>query len=465
MSVRPLSAAAVPTTSPDPELRSVPFAAFAVFAAGHAVLALVMRAVPSVGTVHAVACLGVGVFVAARRPIREVAFVVAYIVGAEVLWRMTSAGVFWEYGKYAVSAVVLIALSRVHAPRNRGLAITYLVVLLPSVLLTVMNEPFDRARQEVSFNLSGPLCLMLCVLLFSNVRLRDDDLRTTMLMLIAPVLGICTIAYHSTVSATDLTFFGDSNTVTSGGFDPNQVSAMLGLGLLFALLLVLERRVSLPLRIALAVLAVAFAAQAALTFSRGGLGLALASAFAAMFYLVRDRRARITLVVLGALLFSVGKYMVVPRLEEFTSGKLGERYTDLNTSNRAAIASDDLQIFANNPVLGVGPGAATKLREELGHVGVAHTEFTRLLAEHGILGALATLLLFALAIRTVTRARTLQARAFVVAMVVWVTLFLLINAMRLAAPSFLFGLACAVSHASLPARQRLAGARPIHVRP
>lgn len=438
---------------------------FAAFVAGHAVLALLMSAFPPIATVHALACLAIGLVVAARRPIREVAFVTAYLVGAEVLWRMTHATVFWEYAKYAVSAVVVVALLRVRAVRNRGLAIGYLVVLLPSVVLTLASMPLDRARQVISFNLSGPLCLTLCVLLFSNLRLRDQDLRTTMLMLIAPVAGVCAIAYHSTVTAVDLEFFGDSNSVTSGGFGPNQVAAMLGLGLVFALLLVVERRLALRIRVVLAILAVAFATQAALTFSRGGLALAFAAAFAAIFYLVRDRRARLTLVVIGALLFSVGKYVVVPQLEEFTSGKLRDRYTDLNPSNRGLIAGYDLQIFADNPVLGVGPGAAAELREGIGHGSAAHTEFTRLLAEHGILGALAIALLLILAIRTIAGARTLQARAFVVAMLVWVMLFLLVNAMRLAAPSFLFGLACAVTFASLPARHRLAGPLPVYPRP
>jgi O-antigen ligase len=444
------SAPAVPVARAARLGRMHRIAPLAAFAGAHVVLALVMRVVPAVATAHAIACVVIGVGIAARRRIQEVAFVVAYIVGSEVLWRMTYASVFWEYGKYAISAVLFVALLRIRARRNRGLALTYLILLIPSALLTLLTLHFDLARQQISFNLSGPLSLTLSVLVFSNIRLTEDDLRTTMLMLIAPVIGIGTLAYYSTTTAVNLEFFGDSNSVTSGGFGPNQVSAMLGLGLLFALLLVLERKLAVRVRVPLLILAVAFAAQAALTFSRGGLTLAFAGAFAAVFYLVRDARTRVTLVVLGALLFAVATYIVVPRLEVFTAGKLSQRYTSIDPSGRGLMASFDLQIFADNPVLGVGPGVASGLREELGHGGAAHTEFTRLLAEHGVLGGLAIVLLFALAARTVLGARTLHARAFVVAMLVWVMLFLLVNAMRLAAPSFLCGLACAVTFASLP---------------
>lgn len=418
------------------------------FLAGHVVLALVMRSVHAVGIAHAVACLVIGVVVAMRRRVQEVAYVAAYIAGSEVLWRMTQTGLFWEYGKYAISAVLGVALLRVRAPRNRELAVLYLLLLLPSALLTVLALPFEAARQQLSFNLSGPLCLTLCVLWFSNVRLTDVDLRTTMLALIGPVIAIGTLAYYSTATAVDLEFFGDSNAVTSGGFGPNQVSATLGLGMLFCLLLLLERRLPLRVRVPLLGLVVVFAVQAALTFSRGGLTLAFAGALVATFYLVRDGRTRATLAVLVVLLFSVGKYVVVPRLDVFTSGKLTERYTDLNSSNRSYLANADLQIFADNPVLGVGPGVAPALRYELGHGGAAHTEYTRMLAEHGALGALAIVVLLALAARAFLGARTLQARAFVAGMLAWVLLFLLVNAMRLAAPSFVFGFACAIANAS-----------------
>jgi len=267
---------------------------------------------------------------------------------------------------------------------------------------------------------------------------------------IGPALSIATLVFVSTSAIENLEFGSNSSSATSGGFGPNQVSAVLGLGLLFAVLMLFDRKLSWRLRGVLLALSTVFAVQSALTFSRGGLGLAFAGVVAAMTYLVRNARTRVTLVVLAAVFFGVGNYIVVPQLEVFTKGKIVERYASIDSTGRTELAGMDLQIFQEHPVMGVGPGLASDLRKQLGHSGAAHTEFTRMLAEHGILGLLAALTLVILGFRTFLNARTLQARAFVVAMLLWVTLFLAINAMRLVAPAFLFGLACAISFSSIP---------------
>jgi hypothetical protein len=388
--------------------------------------------------------------VAARGKRHQVVYVLAYIAASEVVWRMRKAGLFWEYGKYAAAAVMVVALFRVRPRRNVGLVTAYFVLLLPSAALTLIGLDLDMARQQLSFNLSGPLSLMLCVLWCSSTRLTAEQLTRTFIAALGPIVTIASLAYLMTVNAVNLEFTGQSNTATSGGFGPNQVSAMLGLGLLMTLLLLLERKHPWRMRGPLLALAVMLAAQCALTFSRGGLALAFAGAFVAVFYLVRERRIRVALVLLGTLLFTVGKFVVVPRLDEFTQGKLTQRYTSTKASNRDALATRELRIFFDEPVLGVGPGMAARARSNIGVNVAAHTEFTRLLAEHGLLGALAGLLLIGLGIKTARQTRTLRSRAFVLAMLTWFILFLLVNAMRIFAPAFMFGLACSIAYSSIP---------------
>src|SRR5215212_5421371 len=79
-----------------------------VFLIAHIPLAFLLRQSAALATLHALATLGIGLLWACfdRRQERTV-YVIAYITGAEVLWRMTDARVFWEFGKYAI---VLIAL-------------------------------------------------------------------------------------------------------------------------------------------------------------------------------------------------------------------------------------------------------------------------------------------------------------------------------------------------------------------
>ncbi len=426
-----------------------------IFLGAHVLLALLMRLAPIISTLHALVTVAVGIVVAATRPRRMTAYVIAYIGGAEVLWRMTSAGIAWELGKYEVSIVLAVALLRMPKRRNVTLILGYLGLLLPSALLTVGTLELEDARQQLSFNLSGPVALTLCVIFFSGTRLETADLKKTFFAFIAPVLGIAALAYLSTATAAAIEFARASNIETSGGFGPNQVSAMLGLALLFSILILFERKLPWRARAPLLGIAVILAAQSALTFSRGGIILAFLSTIAAVVYLARDARVRVTIVLLAVLLFGVGKYLVIPRLEAFTAGKLSERYSTVDPSGRSLLAGYDLQIFEANPIMGVGPGVATHMRQELGHAGAAHTEYTRMLAEHGLLGAVAILILVLLGVRTFLGAKTLGSRAYVIAMLIWFVGFLAINAMRLVAPCFLLGLACSIAFSSqLPPRPR-----------
>ena len=52
----------------------------------------------------------------------------------------------------------------------------------------------------------------------------------TVWAMVYPIIGILTLAVYSTLTATTINFGSESVFVTSGGYGPNQVSALLGLG-------------------------------------------------------------------------------------------------------------------------------------------------------------------------------------------------------------------------------------------
>ena len=99
-----------------------------------------------------------------------------------------------------------------------------------------------------------------------------------------------------------------------------------------------------------------------------------------------------------------------------------------------------LKIFLDRP-LGAVVVIAYELREEyLGHKAMSHTEFTRLLAEHGVFGLLAIAILVSIAIANVHRQPITFGKALFVGMLVWSSLFMMNAGMRLAAPAFLWGM-------------------------
>lgn len=418
------------------------------FVALHVVLGIAMQRWTVLGTAHALLCVAVGLGVAMfGRRAYAVAPIVGYIVGSEVLWRMTKVPVFWEFGKFASIAILFVATLRIAVRRNRFLPTMYFALLLPSAVLTFMTFDLSLARQSLSFSLSGPLLLAIAVIYFSNVRLGSRQVLATFVALLAPIVAVAAIAYTSTIRVDNIEFINASNFATSGGFGPNQVSAALGLGTMLLVLMTFDRRISWALRVAMLVLAGVLAAQSALTFSRGGLVLAFAGCtVATLAMLGGSARGRLTVLLVAFLSFGLAYYVIEPRLDELTRGKLSARYANTQSSGRSEFIESEMMMFGENPVLGVGPGAGIQYRVDHGlYQGASHTEYSRMLGEHGMLGILSLTCLAFLGLRGLRGPADPLSRAFAMAMLVWVALFLAINGTRVAAPSFMFGLVFAMA--------------------
>ncbi|SVC67085.1 uncharacterized protein METZ01_LOCUS319939, partial [marine metagenome] len=87
-----------------------------------------------------------------------------------------------------------------------------------------------------------------------------------------------------------------------------------------------------------------------------------------------------------------------------------------------------------------GPGMATNLRKYYGYNSAvtAHSEFTRLLAEHGLFGLLSMFALIFLSIREYSTQKK-QGKCILVCFTIIAILTMLHSAMRLAMPGFIFG--------------------------
>ena len=281
----------------------------------HAGLAMLMRSSALAATIHSLLTLALGILVAfTTRDMRKVVAAAAYISGAEVLWRMAEAGIFWEFSKYALVAIFGIALLRRSKIRGASLPLLYILLLLPSISLTISGMGFtETARQAISTNLSGPLAMAVCILFLSQVRVTKQDLPAWIWACVYPITGILAWASYNTLTATEIQFGSESIFITSGGYGPNQVSAVLGLGaFLLVMLAIIEKRLFIQV-LALS-LAAALLAQSFLTFSRGGvLNVAVALGIAALHLLGSPRqflRWGSVFLIFGV----IGIYYIFPRL-------------------------------------------------------------------------------------------------------------------------------------------------------
>ena len=133
-----------------------------------------------------------------------------------------------------------------------------------------------------------------------------------------------------------------------------------------------------------------------------------------------------------------------------TKGLINSRYASLlyvlnpqqtTLAGRTKIMAIDLEIFLDNILMGVGPGSARALRWEYGfdsEVG-AHSEFTRMLAEHGLFGFISLFSILMLSFQEY-RKRTDHNKVLLACMSIFGTLTMFHSAFRIALPGFIYGL-------------------------
>lgn len=409
----------------------------------HVPLGVLISAAGSLAILHPLAVFCAGLYLAFKKHhrIELVALAIAYLVGSEVLWRMTQVPVFWEFGKYGSAAIAIAALLRRNYSKIPALPLAYLAALAPAGILTLLDTGLSDAQAIFSTQMSGPFFLVIACWFFSYCKFDQTGLQRILIVIVVPLISVAFTTLFYTISIEDIQFTGESNFATSGGFGPNQVSAMLGLGAFLTLTSVLIFQNGTKYRIYYMAAAILFSAQSVMTFSRGGMYNALGAIIAVSLVELRSpsAAARRIAPILGLVVLFLA--FVFPVLDDFTGGQLTERFEDTGTSARTEIVESDVQLFLENPVFGVGIGASYSLRERLlGRKAMTHTEFSRLLSEHGLFGVVALLLMAGMIVTNFRKQRTLLGRAFVAGTVVWCVLFMMNASMRLAAPAFMWGM-------------------------
>ncbi len=397
----------------------------------------------SLSLLHPFAVFVIGLYWAAKPKYRleRVALAIAYLVGAEVLWRMAKVPVFWEFGKYGPCVIAIVALIRRNHYTIPKIPLAYFLLLVPACVLTFLQTDFAEARDIISSQMSGALFLLIACWFFAHTEVNQPQLRRLLFALIIPLLSVAFATLFFTVTAEEIHFGGESNFATSGGFGPNQISSMLGMGTFVAVACLLIFQNSTKYGICLALAAIFFTSQSVLTFSRGGIYNAIGGIL--VIALIGLQQPSVTLRRLAPIagLVLVFLAFVFPVMNQFTGGTLLERFEDTGTSQRTEIAGSDVQLFWENPVFGVGVGASYDLRlAYLDRKAMSHTEFSRMLSEHGIFGVLSLVMMATMIFMCFKRQRTLMGKAFVLGAAAWCCLFMTNAGMRMAAPSLMWGL-------------------------
>jgi len=234
-----------------------------------------------------------------------------------------------------------------------------------------------------------------------------------------------------------------SENPTTAGIGPNQFASILGLGILMALLYVLIEKNNKPFRYFLIGLTILFFVQSFLSFSRGGLWTTVFAIIAGGFYLIREGGTRKVFIPIITGLILLFRYVVFPILDDFSSGSISDRFGSFDLTGRDLIMKADLIAFRENILSGVGPGQSAYYHAITFRFSSSHTEYTRLLAEHGLFGLTSLLILLLICFRRFKATASGKEKAIIAALTTWALLFMFHSATRLVAPSLLFGMGSA----------------------
>ena len=406
---------------------------------------------PFLSKIYSLALFGFGIYylLKTQNKNNEALVLSSYVVGAEVLFRMTDGMFFNEYAKYSIMIFLFIGMIYTGFSKNSYMYWFFLIFLVPGIVLSTVTLSFAAdIRKAIAFNISGPFCLGVSAIYCYHRNISLDRLKQVLTACCYPLVVIIVYLYLYTPSVKDVVTNTQSNFETSGGFGPNQMATVLGLGIFIFFVQLLLNSPTFVLKLINGLLAMVFAFRGLVTFSRGGIytGIIMVILLSIVLYFELDikGRAKIVLIVVFSTLLSLGVWTYS---SEQTGGLINKRYANEDSrgrkktsqlTGREVLIESEFQMFLDHPFLGIGVGKNNEYREELtGIQSASHNELTRMLAEHGSFGVLALLILFFTPL-----ALYLGNRQNIFSLPLLVFWLLTINhaAMRIAAPAFIYAL-------------------------
>ena len=417
----------------------------------HLVIGFIATILP-IGKIYTLLIIVTGIIIIliTRNKNEEALYLLSYLVGAEIFIRTINGAILYETGKYGLILFSLLGIFLGPIKGKISISLLIYILLLSIGIMFTQVPPGESIRKAIAFNLSGPISLAIFALYCNFRHITIKELNQLLFFVLLPIFSMISLVYFKTPSLEDLVFTTSSNFDTSGGFGPNQVSTMIGVGtFIIAIFIILRVQLSKYLFLDIIFLAY-FTYRGLLTFSRGGMltaGVALVAFIGCIVLHKRLTFKKLFLYTSVSFALFIGVWLYTTNI---TGGLISNRYAGKNvkgvqkkdlSAGRGAIFEAQLESFYKSPFfgIGVGNGKYKRMETNLKTTAAAHNEISRLLEEQGILGFIALLILLFKPLVNIYFG-TMYQRSFLISFYVFWFLTINHSAMRLAFPGFIYGL-------------------------
>lgn len=379
----------------------------------------------------------------------EVLMACAYVVGIEIFLRITGGNFIYEYGKYGILIFLCQGMLYKGFSRDAMPYWFYILLLLPGVIYSLNSIDLDETfRKSIVFNILGPATLGFAALYTYRRAISLEQIHRLLYYMGLPIVSSAVYLYLYTPSVQEVVLGTGSNFATSGGFGPNQVATIMGLGVFIFVSRIFFRSPTKFMLLLNILMTLLIGYRGLVTFSRGGMltgGIMILALVWFVFFKVKPesrRKLRMIVGVIALVSICIWSYTLIQ-----TKGLIGNRYAgedalgrkkESQFTGREDIAQSEINYFLENPIMGIGVAVGARTRqEEKGVIIMTHNEITRTIAEHGSLGILALLILFWMPLILY-----FDNKYHIYLLCFFLFWLLTINhsAMRLAAPGFIYAL-------------------------
>jgi len=360
----------------------------------------------------------------------------------------------WEMGKYLLFLLLMAGILMKYRRGTVGWIL--LVLLLPSLFIDESDQVWFK---NIIFNLLGPVNVALAIVYFKKQIVSAEEFMSLLRLFALPAISVLTFVVIRAPDLGQIEFTLGANFETAGGFGSNQVSTVLGLGAFLAYLFWRNRWDLSGYRWLDLGLLILFTIRGLLTFSRGGMIGGAIGVFVLIFYQAvvgkyRWNAQRVIVNIIKAVPIVLIFFLIFAYANNISGGNLALRYQgetpgtvagyrektpNVFFTNRLNVLKDDLELWLENPILGVGVGASMYLRDDTRRI-APHLELSRLLSEHGLLGAFYFLILCSLGVKLLKRAHYTSSDAILLALFILALFTTFHSAMRTYISPLLIGL-------------------------